>query len=149
MSFEEFQDSHIWCQNGTNLAVLNLHVSPMPPTKFQLNPNYPLGADVISRFSWWPAWKSWNDICSWRFWISMSLWYLPLSLGSIYISVWEAMSFEEFQDSHTWCRNGTNLAVLNLHVFPMPPTGFQLNMNYPSGADVLSRFSSWPPWQPS
>ena len=36
MSFEEFQDGHLWCGNRTNLAALNLHVSPMPPTKFQL-----------------------------------------------------------------------------------------------------------------
>ena len=40
-SFEEFQDGHrgdqLGCLNGTNLAVLNPHVSPMPPTKFQLN----------------------------------------------------------------------------------------------------------------
>ena len=38
MSFEEFQDGHchrqLWCLNGMNLAVLNLQVSPMPPTKF-------------------------------------------------------------------------------------------------------------------
>ena len=33
------------------LAVLNLHVAPMPPTKFGLNLNQGLGADVISRFS--------------------------------------------------------------------------------------------------
>ena len=39
------------CRNGTNLAVLNLHVSPIPPTKFQLNLTYHLGADVVSR---WP-----------------------------------------------------------------------------------------------
>ena len=44
-------------QNGTNLTVLNLHVSPMPPTKFQRNPTYCSGADVVSRFSrWWPSW---------------------------------------------------------------------------------------------
>ena len=54
MSFEEFQDgrrgSHLECLNGTNIAALNLHVSPMPPIKFQLNPIYHLGADVVSRF---------------------------------------------------------------------------------------------------
>ena len=36
MSFEEFQDGydgHLGYQNGTMLAILNLHVSPIPPTK--------------------------------------------------------------------------------------------------------------------
>ena len=60
MSFKEFQEgrrgSHLECRNGTILAVLNLHVSPMPLIKFQLNPTYRSGADVISRFSSWPSW---------------------------------------------------------------------------------------------
>ena len=37
-----------------DLAVPNLHVSPMPPTKFQLNPTNGSGVDVISRFLRWP-----------------------------------------------------------------------------------------------
>ena len=41
MLFEEFQDGrrggHIGYQNGTILAILNLQVATMPPTKFQLN----------------------------------------------------------------------------------------------------------------
>ena len=47
------------------------------------------------------------------------------------------------------CRNGTNLAVLNLHISPMPPTKFQLNLTYHSGADVVSRLSRWPLQRPS
>ena len=46
MSFEEFQDGHHGHRNGTNLAILNLHVVTMPPTKFQLNPIYGSGGDV-------------------------------------------------------------------------------------------------------
>ena len=42
--------------------------------------------------------------------------------------VWE-MSFEEFQDALP--RAGMNLAVLNLHVSPMPPTKFQLKLTIP------------------
>ena len=42
MSFKDFQDghrdSHPGYQNGTILAILNLHVPLMPPIKFQLNP---------------------------------------------------------------------------------------------------------------
>ena len=37
MSFEEFQDGgHLGYRNGTILAILNLYVATMPPTKFQL-----------------------------------------------------------------------------------------------------------------
>ena len=80
----------------------------------------------------------------------MSLRYLPSSLGSIRVKVWKEMSFEEFQDvrcsSHLGCRNETNLTILNLHVFSMPPTKFQLNPTYRLGADVVRGFSSWSPW---
>ena len=44
MLFEEFQDggcgSHLGYQNGRILAILNLHVATILPTKFQLNPIY-------------------------------------------------------------------------------------------------------------
>ena len=50
------------------------------------------------------------------------------------------MSFEEFQDGrhdgHLGYRNGTILAIMNLHVAIMPPTRFQLNLTYGSGGDV-------------
>ena len=50
MLFKEFQDgrhgSHLGYRNGTILAILNLHVATMPPTKFQRNPIYGSGGDV-------------------------------------------------------------------------------------------------------
>ena len=50
MSFEEFQDGHhgghFEYRNGRILAILNLHVATMPPTKFPLNPTYGSGYDV-------------------------------------------------------------------------------------------------------
>ena len=50
MSFEEFQDGchggQLGHRNGMILAILNLHVATMPPTKFQLNPTYGSGGDV-------------------------------------------------------------------------------------------------------
>ena len=33
--------------NGKILAILNLHVTTMPPIKFQGNPTYSLGGDVL------------------------------------------------------------------------------------------------------
>ena len=50
MSFQAFQDGHhgghLGYKKEANLAILNLHVTPMPPTKFWLNPAY-TGADVV------------------------------------------------------------------------------------------------------
>ena len=50
MSFEEFQDGgpcgHLGYRNGTILAILNLQVTTMPLTKFQLNLAYGSGGDV-------------------------------------------------------------------------------------------------------
>ena len=34
-------------RNRTILAILNLYVTVMPPIKFQLNPTYGLGGDVV------------------------------------------------------------------------------------------------------
>ena len=50
MLFEEFEDGHhgdhLGYWNWTILAILNLQVATMPPTKFQLNPTYGSGGDV-------------------------------------------------------------------------------------------------------
>ena len=47
MSFVASQDGHhgghLGYRMGTILAILNLHVATMPPTKFQLNPTYGSG----------------------------------------------------------------------------------------------------------
>ena len=40
----------------SNLAILNLHVTPMPPTKFGFNPTYRFEADVVWSFSRLPSW---------------------------------------------------------------------------------------------
>ena len=86
-------------------------------------------------------------------WISLVLWWLPASFSSIQFTVWEDMLFEDIQDgrhgSHLGYRKGIILAILNLHVALMPPIKFRFNLTYGSGADVVSRFSRWPPWRPS
>ena len=65
------------------------------------------------------------------------------------IKVWEIF-LEEFQDgcggSHLGHQNGLILTVLNLHVFLMPATMFQLNPTCHQGADVVSTFSMQPSW---
>ena len=71
----------------------------------------------------------------------MSFRCLPSSFGSIQPTVWEEMSFDEFQDGrhgdHLGYQNGTILAILNLYNAPMPPIRFQLNLTYGLGRDVV------------
>ena len=71
---------------------------------------------------------------------SLSLYCFPLSFSSIRLTVWEEMSFKEFQDGchggHLGHRNRMILTILNLHIATMPPTKFQLNPTYGSGGDV-------------
>ena len=63
------------------------------------------------------------------------------------------MSFEDFQDgrhgNHLGYRNGMFIAILNLHLAPMPPPKFRLNLTKGSGADVVSRFSRRPSRPPA
>ena len=53
------------------------------------------------------------------------------------LTVWEEMSFEEFQDGHLGYRNGMILAILNLYVALMPPVKFWLNGTYGLGGDIV------------
>ena len=77
-----------WILELNDVAILNLHVTPMPP------------------------------------------------ISSIWLTVWEEMWFEKFQDGHHnsymylgyW--NRTILAILNFHTTPMPPIKFKLNQTY-------------------
>ena len=63
MWFEYFQDGrpggYLGYRNETNLAIINLHVAPISPIKFGLNPTYHLGGDIAGRFSIWSLWMSW------------------------------------------------------------------------------------------
>ena len=63
------------------------------------------------------------------------------------------MSFEDFQDgrhgNHLGYRNRIFIAILNLHLAPMPSPKFRLNLTKGSGADVVSRFSRRPPRPPA
>ena len=85
-----------------------------------------------------------------KFWISILPWCFPSSFGSTWLTVWEEMWFEEFQDGdHLWHWKRRILAVLNFHNTPVPPIMFKVNQTYPSVADVIWRFSRWLPWWPS
>ena len=151
------------------LAILNLHVAPMPPTNFGLKFTKGSGADVVSIFKMVTQAAILESQTEWfkQFWISISLWCFPSSFGSIQLTVWEEISFEEFQDgNHGSCLgywNGTILAILNVYVAPMPSIKFQLNPTYYPllclktvfwltkcvRGDVVWRISRWPSWWPS
>ena len=82
------------------LAILNLHVAPMPPTKFGLNLTKGSGAVVVSIFSRWPpSQPSWiakpNDLSNSESIVLLQC--LPSSFGSIQLKVWEDTSFKEFR----------------------------------------------------
>ena len=70
-----------------------------------------------------------------------------------FFTVWEDMSFKEFQNGHhgghLGYRSGTILAILNLCVTAMPPIKFWLKPTYGLGGDVVRRISRWPPWRSS
>ena len=59
MRFENFQDGTLGAISDIGQeqfsAILNLYVASMPPIKFELNPHYGLGGDVIWRISRWPS----------------------------------------------------------------------------------------------
>ena len=134
---------HLGHRNGRILIILNLCVTVMLPIMFWLNPTYGLGGDVVWRISRWPpSWTSErNDFL--QFWISMSPRCLQSSFGSVWLTVWEEMSFEELQDGrhdgHLGYRNGTILAILNLYIALMLLIKFRLNLTYGLGGDVVWR----------
>ena len=77
----------------------------------------------------------------------------PTNLNLIWLTFQEQIYFQDFQAGHhggnlgSW--NGTNLAILNFHVTPMPATKLGLNSTDRLGADMIWRFSRWSQWQPS
>ena len=56
--------------------------------------------------------------------VALMLWF-----GSIRLTIWAQILFEEFQDGPLDCHLGTVLTILYLHVTLMPLTKFQLNPN--------------------
>ena len=151
MLFEEFQDGHhgchLGCRNGTILAILNFHISPMLPTKFWLNQTYFLWANVV-----WTRWPSW--ISKWNYFSNSES--LCCSDASHQVSAQSNLGFgrrchlTNFKmAAYLRYQNRTILAILNLHVFQISPTKFWLNPTYHLGADVVWWFLGWPPWCPS
>ena len=141
-----------WILGLKDLAILNLHVTPMPSIRFWLNLTYCLGGDVV-----WGI-QDGHHGGHLGYWNRMILAILnfhntpmpPIKFKLNRLTFRKHMWFENFQDGcHCGYQNGTILAILNLHAVPMPFTKFPLHPTYCSGADNNWRLSKWPPWQPS
>ena len=115
------------------LEILNLHVAPMPPTKFWLRPTYRLASEDIKM----AAMVAILDIGMERF-----SEFLYLFDASHQVSAQTDLKFgrktglKNFKRALGY-RNGTILAILNLYVTPMRPNKFGLNPTKRSGADVV------------
>ena len=53
------QGSHLLFLIGMILAIFELQITPMLPTKFRVNWPIGSGEEVKRRFSRWPPWPSW------------------------------------------------------------------------------------------
>ena len=137
--------------NKMILAILNLHVTVMPPTKFLLNPTYHTEADVVWRFSWWPPWQP--------SWISEQNNFNNSKSLCCFHASYQVSAQSNSQFGRRYRLKGFKmataaaileiLAILNLYVSPMLPIRSQLTPTYHSEADVAWRFSRWLPWWPS
>ena len=144
MSSKEFQDGrHLGYWNEINWAFLNLHVVPISPISFQLNPTLPWVRCRLKNFKIAAIFDIETKQIE-QFWISMSPRYLPSSISSIRLC-FRMMSLKEFQDGrHLGYRNEKNSIILNFHIAPIPPIKLQLNLTFHS-RDVVKRISRWPP----
>ena len=151
--FEKFQDGdHLGHWNRRILAILNFHITPMPPIMFKLNQTYPSVADVIWRFSkwlpWWPSWLSERNHFSNSKSPCCPDAYHQVSSPSdlLFGSRYQLKTYKiAGGDVVRFSRRLTILAILNLYVDSMPPIKFLLNQTYGLGGDVVWRISRWPP----
>ena len=120
----------------------------MPPTKFWLNLTYHSGADEVWRLSRLPTWRPTHISDQNYFSNSESLCHSDASH-----QVWAQFTLQfgrrcllkNFKRAQWWLSWMSEWKKLRLE----SPTKFQLNLTYHSRADVVSKFSSLPPWQPS
>ena len=113
--------SHLWFLIGMILAVFDLQVTQMLPTKFWVNWPFGSGEEVKNRFSRWLPWRpsSFYDRHDFSyFFIYKSPWCFLPSLESTGLSVQEKKRKIDFQDgchgSHLGFPIGMILAIFDL-----------------------------------
>ena len=148
-SFEQtLNGSQLGFTSGTILAIFDLRVTPMLPTKFRVNWPFSSGEEAKNRFSRWLPWRpSW--ISDWHnfsyFLIYKSPQCLLWSLESIGLSVQEKKLNIDFQDGghggHLGFLIRTILAIFDLQVTRMHPTKFRVKWLLELGEEAKNRFS--------
>ena len=148
-SFEQtLNGSQLGFTIGMILAIFDLRVTPMLPTKFRVNWPFSSGEEAKNRFSrwlpWWPSWTSdWHDFS--YFFIYKSPQCLLWSLESIGLSVQEKKLNIDFQDGghggHLGFLIRTILAIFDIQVTLMLPTKFRVKWLLGLGEEPKNRFS--------
>ena len=144
-SFEQtLNGSQLGFTIGTILAIFDLRVTPMLPTKFRVNWPFSSGEEAKNRFSsWLPSWISnWHNFS--YFWSTSHPNDLQ-SLESIGLSVQEKKQKIDFQDGghggHLGFLIRTILAIFDLQVTLMLPTKFRVEWLLGLGKEAKNRFS--------
>ena len=157
----DFQDSrhggYLRFTIGTILAIFDLQVTPMLPSKFGVNWPFGLGEEANKRFPrwlpWLPSWTSDQNDFSY-FWSIKSPQCFLLCLESICFWVKEKKQKIDFQDGCHGGNLGFPISTISpifedLQVTPMLPSKFGVNWPFGSGNEAKNRFSRWRPWRPS
>ena len=129
-----------------------LQVTPMLPTKFQVNWPFSSEEEGKNRFSRWPpSWISdWNNFsyfnifklsrCFLPIFNQLALWFRKINEKSFRMATMVAiLDFRSKQFK----------LFLNLHVTLMLPTKFRVKWPFSSGEEAKNRFSRWLSWRPS
>ena len=147
MPFEDFQDGrpdgHLRQRNGTILAVLNLSSSWFLPPSFDLIRLTVRGQITTEYF------QDGRGGSNLGYRNKMILAILNVHVIPSNLRLGRRYRLKNFKMAivwPSWKSERSDLAILNLHVFPMPPKHFRLNPTYRSGADVVWRVSRWRPW---
>ena len=157
ITMEDFQDAHrgghLGYRNKIMLAILNLLVAPVTPTKFWLNQIYHSAADEIWRFSIWPLWQPFWTLELNDFSNSESL---CCSYVSNQVSAQSNLRFRRRCHLKNF-KMATVAAILDIWteqfinseslIALVPPIKFPLNLIYGLGGDVVWRISRCSPWQ--
>ena len=128
-----------------NLAIFDLQVTPMLPTKFGVH--WPFGSEEQAenrfsiRLSWRPSWISERNDFSY---------FLSTSHPDVSYLVSSQLAFAfRRRSGHLGFPISTILAVFDLQVTPMLPTKFGVNWPFGSEEEAKNIFSRWRPWRPS
>ena len=150
----DFQDcGHLGFSIRTILAILDLQVTLMLPTKFRVSWLLGLGEEAKNRFSRRLPWRPSLIYDRHDFLIYKSPQYFLPSFESTGLSFQKEKRKIDFQDGchggHLGFPIGTILAIFDLQVIPMLLSKFGVNWPFGSAKEAKNRFSRWLPWRSS